>query len=277
MIVEEMRVLFDEISAKASLIGSLIDDYAKLDRRDWSNAEEKHQAIDDLGPRIVFLSRAVAFSFLVFLEKQKLETFKNEYWLEFRERIWDGNYLCQSTHYSDYDVYGSQFLADLNPYLSAFGHLEAVSVELKIKRGYLESILQKTSYIVSLASKKPTSEPKLYKLVRSHLLVNFSSIKETNGRPYFRKISKYVPDIVVDECQAVVEYKYVTTEKMLKKVLEELVADSKQYLDLRYKEICYAVVYLTQEFVHKSRFEEMWRELDFPQAWIPIYQVQSQG
>lgn len=165
------------------------------------------------------------------------------------------------------------YLANLRQFLSPLDVLGDVDRYLKLSGVlYLERILENTASIVHKAGKKPASEVEVYKAVRVILESVFPSVKAPKSN-FLKTAQEYKPDILIPELSAAVEYKYAKDEAKLKAVIAQISDDVKGYAGDKDYNLFYAVFYVTNDFWGSAKFNEVWKEKEFPENWRPYYIV----
>lgn len=166
------------------------------------------------------------------------------------------------------------FLQNIRQFISAFEFTETNEDRYLRLSGiqYLETVLKNTGMIISNSKETPKSEPNVYKLVKSTMEPIFPNAKY--GKSNFKKKARtYIPDILVPELSAAIEYKYADSEKKIVSLIEGILVDVAAYTgDPDYK-VFYAVFYVTSDFWGQEKFQSTWNDYKFPSNWIPFYVV----
>ncbi len=221
------------------------------------------------------LTSSIYLSVLVYLDIHKLDNYIQEFYTLFgrdSEFPTDG-YTFEFDHYYAGEFY-CVFLRKIRKFLSVFEFSESDLDKMDRITGlnYLETILKNTGSIISKLSEKPTSEPGVYKSVKSVMEPIFPMAKF--GKSNFKKVAKeYKPDILIPELSAAIEYKYAKSVKDLTSTIEQILVDVKGYTGDKDYKIFYAVFYVVGDIVGDQRFKAIWDDYDFPKNWIPFYIV----
>lgn len=256
----------------------------KLDWSEWELRSEKlkpelpehlFEGDDRLLVPFLSINSDIYLSVLKYLDDQKLDNYIREFY-----KIFGTDSASPKDHDNfEYDHYYSGefyciFLKNIRKFLSVFSFFESDFDRMERLTGlkYLETILGNTGVITSKLPSKPTSEPAVYKAVKSVMEPIFPKAKY--GKSSFNKLFKtYHPDILIPELSAAIEYKYASSETVLKKTIEEILIDVKGYTGDRDYNLFYAVFYVTSDIIGKEKFKAVWDEYDFPSNWIPFYIV----
>lgn len=198
---------------------------------------------------------------------QYLNDFKREMFIQLNENLYEIKYSDEDT--LPFSITISKFWYYLSPFeFSQENYLDRLLKNSGIL--YLENILRNTQTIIDKTDKKPTTEPKLYNVVKFVIESIFPSSQEPSSG-FFKCFKNYKPDILIPELHVAIEYKYASSENELKTQIDQIVADTKGYTgDINY-EIFYAVFYVTQDFFGLPRFEQAIKEMDLPKNWKCIY------
>jgi len=169
------------------------------------------------------------------------------------------------------EIYNS-YLHDLWSFLIPFNFFKNNLGNKRDGIKYLETILKNTAKIIYDMKKQPTSEAKVYNVVKVVLYSIFSSSKKA-GSNFLKTAKEFKPDILIPEIGVAIEYKYADNENKLKTTLEQIAADVKGYTGDNDYYRFYAVFYVTQDFWGKDRFNQIWQEYEFPKNWKAYYIV----
>lgn len=208
------------------------------------------------------------------LDSSRLHAYLSQFYRKFGESF---DSTKAATKY-DIDHYWSGepfnvFLAELRQFLSPLGVLDDESRYLKLSGiQYLETILRNTATIIYKGGYSPTSEPEVYKAVRTVLEVIFPSAKSAKSN-FLKTAQEYKPDILLPELSAAVEYKYADSEAKLKATIAQISDDVIGYTGDDDYNLFYAVFYVKNDFWGEEKFKTAWNEKKFPQNWRGIYIV----
>jgi hypothetical protein len=208
---------------------------------------------------------------LVFIEKQNLPLYLDKFRNEIINKLTD-EYLFEIKNDPELPE-SSKLIEDVREFLYPFAHFDSASDDLNYKRfglKYLENILNQTGYIINQSDKIPTKETDVYNAVKTVINSTFLNSHEPGSN--FRKIGKqYKPDILVPELEVAIEYKYGDSEQKIIKCIEQIIVDVHGYQKDKTYKIFYAVFYVKNDVIGKLRFDEIWKEYNFPNNWKPIY------
>jgi uncharacterized protein YfbU (UPF0304 family) len=214
-------------------------------------------------------------SIVYYLDSKDLDQYLKLFLSEFGENPNEPNHR-DSFGYDHYwsDEYYSDFLFKIRKFLSVFEFFESSTDYYKRLSGiqYLERILRNTASIIHKAKKNPSSETKVYKAVQNIIEAVFPTSMSPRSN-FFKTAKEYKPDILIPELKVAIEYKYSKTEEKLKTTIEQIAADVKGYTGDKDYKLFYAVFFVTEDFWGLERFEEVWKEQNFPKNWLAFYVV----
>ena len=169
--------------------------------------------------------------------------------------------------------YGEMYNEYLHKLLSFLRPFNFFNYELDTKRvgiKYLETILKNTATILHKMGLNPSSEAQVYNQVKIIIESIFPTSKQA-GSNFLKTAKEFIPDILIPEIGAVIEYKYAKDETKLKTTIEQIAADAKVYTGDKDYNVFYAVFYVTNDFWGESKFREVWDENKFPKNWQAFY------
>ena len=212
---------------------------------------------------------------ITYLESLNLREYLNDFKNEFSKLFIDSHELFESKINNDIAEIYSMAVSRFWQFLSPFEFSQQSYIDKLLKQTgviYLERILRNTQVILNHIKTIPTSEPQVYKAVKFVIQAAFpSALEPTSG--FFKSFKNYEPDILIPEIHTAVEYKYADDDKKLKAQIEQVIADTKGYTGDTNYEIFYAVFYVTSDFWGIDKFENVWKEMEFPKNWKGIYIV----
>jgi hypothetical protein len=240
--------------------------------RDEEEAFRMQQAVAEKEEDVVRAARRLRYSIRFLLgimgNSDYSCLFREEFDADFQDRrkILDSEFVeAADDHFS---VLSGRVADFIEPIRRTYGqeHNERDVAYIEI----LERYLSNTKKILVDLEVEPRQETDVYGAVRKQLLSIFPSSKETKGKYIVKTAKVFMPDILVEECKAAVEYKYITTEESIPTVIAGICDDVEGYSDEKYERY-YAVFYATRPFVTDARFKKIWQEKKFPKNWHYFY------
>lgn len=137
---------------------------------------------------------------------------------------------------------------------------------------YLETILRNTAMIIHHRKLEPKNETDVYKAVADVCRAVFPASSKLDS-PFVKTAGTYKPDLLIPALNCAVEYKYAQTEAKLKSTIEGILGDVQNYSGHSLYKIFYAVFYVKPDIWGAERFEEVWKQNNFPANWKGIYVV----
>ena len=207
----------------------------------------------------------------VYLETNELLNYLESFKKDFLSNL-DNDKLIYQTEINPDDTIGySVFLSKFYQYLIPF---EFINHRFLNHEGliYLENVLNNTQVILNNNNCIPTSETEVYNNVKNILNVIFPSSIEAKSN-FIKSFKCFKPDILIPEIKTAIEYKYADSRNKLKNLIEQVYADVQGYTGDKDYEIFYAVFYVTEDFWGKKKFDNAWKEFNFPDNWKAIYIV----
>ncbi|KEO72238.1 hypothetical protein [Anditalea andensis] len=263
--------IIDTIKFGEYLFWQIIKSEEDVSLRHLENDVDYNRSIENNKDRFSELINSLMKLIIVFIEKQILPSYLEMFKNEILNKL-TNEYLFQINFEPEMHE-TSKLICDIRVFLYPFSQFDSVSDDLNYKKfgfRYLENILNQTGYIISQSEKFPLKETEVYKAVKTVIKSTFLNSHEAGSN--FRKIGKeYKPDILVPELEVAIEYKYGDSEQKIIKCIEQIIIDVQGYQkDGAYK-MFYAVFYVKNDLIGKLRFEEIWKEYNFPNNWKPIY------
>lgn len=172
---------------------------------------------------------------------------------------------------------GSQnmFLHEAWAFLSAyesFGKNDLSHLMQRTGISYLETILRNTAVIIHHRKITPKNETEVYKAVADICMAVYPASSKLDS-PFIKIAGEYKPDILIPALNCAVEYKYAKTPAKLNATIEGILADVQNYSDHPVYKIFYAVFYVKPDIWGAQKFEEVWKDNNFPPNWKGIYVV----
>jgi len=237
---------------------------------DWLTEKD-----DELVYPFEYLSTSLYLTTVCFLDASQLHAYLRLFYQKFGTKF-NANNSANEFDLKDFYWSGepsNTFLTALTQFLSPLDVIGDADRYLKLSGvQYLETVLKNTASIIHNTGKNPTSETQVYQAVK-HVLTNiFPSAKHPKSN-FFKTAQEYKPDILIPELSSVVEYKYATDEVKLKAVIAQIADDVKGYTGDNDYNLFYAVFYVTNDFWGQAKFDEVWKEKEFPKNWRSYYIV----
>ena len=214
------------------------------------------------------ISKSLFILCIAYLEQRNLKNYLSAFEKELNPFLTDRvKNLSGSYHEESGEVY-SDLVSLFWNYLLSFSTFGDNNDFLLKRTGliYLEDILQSTAVILKSQNKTPSKETDVYNAVKIVCQATFpSAIFPTES---FQKPAKcYKPDILIPSLNCAVEYKYAENEQKLISTIDEILIDVKGYDKHSVYKIFYAVFYVKPGIWTKNKFQEVWKEKEFPANW----------
>lgn len=259
----EMSSIYADIQFKEEISSSHPDDY-----------DLKYE-ITDLEERFGYLADRVYKMCIVYFETKGLNEYMNIFKTEILPNITDKKKLLSGTFNQDNAEVYSDLTSIFWSYLLTFPAFGDNDTEILLKRTgitFLENILESTGVIIKELNKTPTTETQVYEAVKVVTQATFPSASFPSQS--FQKTAKcYIPDILLPTLNCAVEYKYADTERKLIDTIDQILIDVKGYDKHPVYKLFYAVFYVKPGIWTKTRFDEVWKEKEFPDNWKGILVV----
>jgi hypothetical protein len=150
----------------------------------------------------------------------------------------------------------SYWAGKLRPYLDGLSQLVEPDSSKRVSKDIIE-ILRGTQYSVTdqrCFDHPPSDESELHVRVEAILRCVFPDL--LSKPPLAKPIKNFIPDTGVPSLQALIEYKFVESEDDVKRVADEVLADTRGYVSKEWKEFIY-LIYETR----RLRSERQWMDL----------------
>lgn len=256
----EMSSIFYDIQMMKEIRSSHTEDFDLL------------YEIDSKEDRFKHTGESVFKLCLAYLENKKMHEYLKRFIADVEPYLYDNTKTLSGSYHEESGEVFSDYSAKFWSYLSVFPFLGDNDYEALLKRSgitYLENILESTGVIINELGITPNSETKVYNAVK--ILSQASFPNATFPTQSFQKTAKcYIPDILIPSLNCAVEYKYAETESRLIDTIDQIVVDVKGYDKHPTYKIFYAVFYIKPGIWTKSRFDEVWKEKEFPENWKGI-------
>ncbi|HNR90528.1 MAG TPA: hypothetical protein PKM65_19485 [Spirochaetota bacterium] len=258
--------------------------YISISSSDLPDCADPSSELSIQERRISWIAKLIYYHIFVFLEKQNLIQYLDILISNFKSRITNDIELLDAEYIDGIDEYLSKVYMDYWDFLKPFQYLDDnINITLYSKAidslniEFLEKILSNTAFIITNSSVNPKNETSVYNTVKSHIHIQFPKSKEAKHTKFLKALKYYKPDILVPECKAAIEYKYIDSIKRLKEAFSEISDDIKGYSgDPEYIHF-YAVFYLTKHFCTQEQFNEYWNEKNNPKEWKAFMCVNSKN
>lgn len=137
---------------------------------------------------------------------------------------------------------------------------------------YLETILRNTAVIIHHRKITPKNETDVYKAVADICMAVYPGSSNLDS-PFIKIAGEYKPDVLIPALNCAVEYKYAKTAAKLKATIEGILGDVQNYSDHPVYKIFYAVFFVKPDIWGAQKFDEVWKQNNFPPNWKGIYVV----
>jgi hypothetical protein len=273
---EEMEYLEKTINDG---LDNLYYTYNKMEMMEDLNLHYDNYEYDRLKDNFESIANATYIKVLAYFELKGLKTYLQKFIDEFDNKIKTLDIYQQYYHEESGDTV-SQLYLDFRSFLKPFKFNESGefdSIYLNQGLTYLERILMNTDLIIKLQQKVIHNEPDIYKTIKPFIEIFFPSVLNTEGSVILNKLKKYKPDIFIPELHVAVEYKYINTLPDIKSTISEIADDVKGYkekIGTNEYQLFYSVFYISDSLLTKERFQELWREREYPDTWraIPVFE-----
>lgn len=169
----------------------------------------------------------------------------------------------------------NMFLHEAWAFLSAydsFGKNDLSHLMQRTGISYLETILRNTAVIIHHRKITPKNETEVYRAVADICLAVYPASSNLDS-PFIKIAGEYKPDVLIPSLNCAVEFKYAKTAPKLKATIEGILGDVQNYSDHPVYKLFYAVFYVKPDIWGAQKFEEVWKENNFPPNWKGIYIV----
>ena len=169
----------------------------------------------------------------------------------------------------------NMFLHEAWSFLSAFESFGKNDLSHLMQRtgiSYLETILRNTAVIIHHRKLNPTNETDVYKAVADICMAVFPGSAKLDS-PFIKIAGEYKPDLLIPALNCAVEYKYAKTPAKLKATIEGILGEVQNYSDHPIYKLFYAVFYVKPDIWGAQKFDEVWKQNNFPPNWKGIYIV----
>jgi len=167
------------------------------------------------------------------------------------------------------------FLHEAWAFLSAYETFGANDLSHLMQRtgiSYLETILRNTAVIIHHRKITPKNETDVYKAVADVCKAVYPGSAKLDS-PFVKIAGEYKPDVLIPALNCAIEYKYAKTEAKLKATIEGILGDVQNYSNHQEYKLFYAVFYVKPDIWGAQKFEEVWKQNNFPANWKGIYVV----
>lgn len=263
--LNEMSSLFFQIQQRRQ-----VSDFEDIDDDDHEFEITTSDMTDDFGDMVKQVYRFI-FHYI--------ETTKMPEYLKYTEKIL-GGLIDDGKYFHEHNNTPEEFAPSLFVYecwslLRVYPAFHDQDLKYLLKRTgliYLENILSNTGVIIHNNNINIKGEPDVYNAVKVVCKATFPDAQEVQSA-FVKTAKEFKPDILVPSLNCAIEYKYAEDETKLKATIEGVVADVKNYSNHPYYKIFYAVFYVTRDIWGQKKFDEVWKEFEFPANWKGIYVV----
>lgn len=259
-LLNEMSSIFTDIQVREEVVSL-----------NPANDDLRYQIVD-MEDDFCNLARSVYKSTIVYLECIALKEYLNEFKSKIQPYLEENQKILTEKHHNETGENYSEFVSLVWSYLSPFPAF-GFDDEFLLKRTgitYLENILESTGVIIKALEKSPKSETQVYKAVKLVSQATFPAA--TFPTESFQKTAKcYIPDILIPSLNCAIEYKYAESETDLIRTIDEILIDVKGYAKNPTYKLFYAVFYVKPGIWVRKRFDQVWKEKEFPENWKGIF------
>jgi hypothetical protein len=263
----EERVLTRAIQEMLWSAGQ-IEDRLSRDIPAYADALSKGKVPDEiiaLDEALIFYIRELFRDISILAERLGLPQFARDVRLELKDAVAAKVDLASMPLSPDGDLY-SEWLGKARRYhgslatLTKAGNVDGLQI--------FQTILENTAVIIKDKSVPPKNESDVRNEILRVLQYSFRDVlKEVTAAKIFKN---YKPDIGVASLMAAAEYKFVDSETALRKALDDIYTDMKGYSGHYDWRTFYAVIYMTEPFVHQKDVDEEFRFVNAEANWFPI-------
>jgi len=277
----DISKLVTEIRKKINKYNNSFDSYTSIDRyANYKNPEDEYEEKHYYEEKMKFDAVDIHYLFLTLFDLSKSRYMKDEYTDLIGSRYKSSEELTKGTYYDLPDDVFSDLSGDFHNFLHPLEVLYQKEIEVdsrksKLEHRTLERLLKETNLLCKLSSTKPNSEPRVYNAVKQYLYILFPKANNVSGQTFPSIAKVYKPDIIVPECNAAIEYKYIDKEEKVSSTIAGISDDVVGYKKNTDYQYFYAVFYFKYAYVTRERFLEIWKERKFPINWKPIYVVET--
>lgn len=276
----------------ADLLASATNLEAALSHHEWESAlwHEKNEGKPppdclvereaELQPQFAAMVRSLYLAAVCLMDAMALHEYLKRFSAAFEVEFFDKSFQPNEAALTfapadDWPPYPqSVFLSKIRAFLFPLGvDVDGNVYHQQAGIRYLENILESTAAILQLRKVSPISEPKISRAVRDVVELVFPSARNPRPGSFSRVLKNYVPDILIPELHAAVEYKLIRKRSEFDAALAGIADDVGGYTgDSQYK-LFFAVFYFDGYALSRARFLAAWKEKNFPKEWVAVYAV----
>jgi hypothetical protein len=153
---------------------------------------------------------------------------------------------------------------EITNYLSAIESTYVAKAPGRISKDLIE-ILRATQYSITdrfCFAKVPQSEEDVHRRIEAVLRCVFAKVR--HKPPIAKPLKNFQPDTGLPSLKTLIEYKYIESDEDLKRVVDEVLADTRGYSDPMWQQFIY-VIYETRRLRPEHEWREMLRENGVPE------------
>jgi hypothetical protein len=153
---------------------------------------------------------------------------------------------------------------EMTSYLSAIESTYVAQAAGRISKDLIE-ILRATQYSITdrfCFGKVPQSEEDVHRRIEAVLRCVFAKVR--HKPPIAKPLKNFQPDTGLPSLKTLIEYKYIESDEDLKRVVDEVLADTRGYSDPNWQQFIY-VIYETRRLKPEHEWREMLRENGVPE------------
>ena len=153
---------------------------------------------------------------------------------------------------------------EITSYLSAIETTYVAQPAGRISKDLIE-ILRATQYSITdrfCFGNVPQSEDDVHRRIEAVLRCVFAKVR--HKPPIAKPLKNFQPDTGLPSLKTLIEYKYIESDEDLKRVVDEVLADTRGYNDPNWQQFIY-VIYETRRLKPEHEWREMLRENGVPE------------
>lgn len=280
MIKQNIKQLVRAIDSNINNFNKNFDSLAIIYRYEDYKSESSQEQISYIEDYLLDISKSIYFSFITLFDTTRTynslrhfkEIIKDRY--KDRKEISEGEYIDIADEF--YSIISSDFYMFLKPFIELY--LTNETPKSVIDKSYiisLESLLAETNMLCKLSKTTPKKEPDVYNTVKQYIFILFPKSMHVTGQNFPTVAKVYKPDIIIPECNAVVEYKYIDKLDKVTSTIAGISDDVKGYINNSMFSRFYAVFYMKKQYLPRKKLEKIWEEKRFPKNWKCFFVVES--
>lgn len=260
--IEELRISARNVHWKE--IGEKIE-YGPDENED----EDDYWEVRDTKEWLFNTIRSIYYKTCVFMELKGISGYLNMFVSEFNNIINDQDeVLKENSRYSE-DTVTLTILDRFNDYLNSFPEFaEKLSIIHILDR--LGNILKNSPKILAISQTTPEKEKTIYDAVENVIGLFFPTVRRQNKARNIHANWTYHPDILIPEISTAIEYKFIRRGDNYEDHLNQILIDSKHYIDNEYKYYFAVVYFQDSNAITEEIFNTAVKEKNLPDNWSVI-------